>query len=96
MKDPTQDIGYIENMFSRKEYHRLYDTSSSSTLKNLLRASRFRDKAVQRKIVTIKNVKEIFYCPFNKIPLYINIKSYDQIKNDMIKDITRWRLTIHK
>jgi hypothetical protein len=87
---------YVENKFTKQDYHRLYETSSSSLLQSHIRRANYRDKRFQRMIPS-ESIRKIFYCNFNDIPLYMFGKNYlPPDTQEMITDIARWRLTIHK
>lgn len=93
LTDPNPD--YVPDKFTRQDYHRLYETASSTKLKSYLRCSKYRDKKFQRNLNNGK-VKKVFYCSFDDLPMCINTKSSDEQTQIMITDILRWRYTIHK
>lgn len=87
--------GYVENLYTKKDYQKLYELANSSFLKTRIRTCRFRDKRFQRTLL-FPDIKNIFYCDYNQIPLHINSKDKSPDIIEIIKDIARWRLSIHK
>lgn len=86
---------YVENLYTSKDYHKLYELANSSFLKTRIRTCRFRDKRFQRTLL-FPAIIDIFYCDYNQIPLHINSKDKSPDIIEIVKDIARWRLSIHK
>jgi hypothetical protein len=84
-------FSYRMSQFTRKEYLVLYKLTSSTSLKRKLKNAVFRDKKVQRALYfdTFEEIN-IFYGDFDKLGLYLNVK------DEIAKEILKWRLTINK
>jgi hypothetical protein len=97
MKEPnkftpnTNDFSYRMSQFTRKDYLVLYSMTTSTTLKRKLKNAIFRDKRVQR-VLCFQTFEEIniFYGDFDKLGLYLNVR------DEIAKEILKWRLTINK
>lgn len=79
------------SQFNRQDYHKLYDIASSSYhIRELLRASSYRDKRFQRRLDPLSEKYKVFYCKLGDVPMYLNSTSESAIA------IALWRLELGK